>query len=163
MRMRTWRSGERQPCGRGSRSYRRRSTRCRRGRRAYRVAHETNRACGARGVMLGYRRSIHAGVLHSKEIGPFAAVAVRSTVALPVIWLAYYVAMNVVKSPMEVQGWQRLDGDLVQARDRLGACSRRGDDLLLRRFEHGRGVTDQASRVRPRPSDRGGPWLAHAG
>ncbi|MFB3429573.1 MAG: EamA family transporter [Phycisphaerales bacterium] len=57
------------------------------------------------GLCWGIGEVFTRSVLHSKEIGPFAAVAVRSTVALPVIWLAYYVAMNVVKSPMEVQGW----------------------------------------------------------
>ncbi len=57
------------------------------------------------GLCWGIGEVFTRSVLHSKEIGPFAAVAVRSTVALPVIWLAYYIAMNVVKSPMEVQGW----------------------------------------------------------
>lgn len=57
------------------------------------------------GLCWGIGEVFTRSVLHSKEIGPFAAVAVRSTVALPVIWLAYYIAMNVVKSPMEVHGW----------------------------------------------------------
>ncbi len=57
------------------------------------------------GLCWGIGEVFTRSVLHSKEIGPFAAVAVRSTVALPVIWLAYYIAMSVVKSPMEVQGW----------------------------------------------------------
>jgi uncharacterized membrane protein len=57
------------------------------------------------GLCWGVGEVFTRSVLHSKEIGPFAAVAVRSTVALPIIWLAYFVAANVLRSPMEIEGW----------------------------------------------------------
>lgn len=57
------------------------------------------------GLCWGVGEVFTRSVLHSKEIGPFAAVAVRSTVAIPAIWAAYYIAAHVLKSPMEVEGW----------------------------------------------------------
>ena len=57
------------------------------------------------GLCLGIGEVFTRSVLHSKEIGPFAAVAVRSTVAIPAIWAAYYIAAHVIKSPMEIEGW----------------------------------------------------------
>lgn len=106
MRMRTWNSLESGSRAVGSRSYRRRSTRCRRGPTRGTVSPMKPIVLAVlAGLCWGIGEVFTRSVLHSKEIGPFAAVAVRSTVALPVIWLAYYIAMNVVKSPMEVQGW----------------------------------------------------------
>jgi len=57
------------------------------------------------GLCWGIGEVFTRSVLHSKEIGPFAAVAVRSTVAIPAIWAAYYIAAHVIKSPMEIEGW----------------------------------------------------------
>lgn len=57
------------------------------------------------GLCWGIGEVFTRSVLHSKEIGPFAAIAVRSTVAIPAIWIAYYIAAHVLKSPTEVQGW----------------------------------------------------------
>lgn len=57
------------------------------------------------GLCWGIGEVFTRSVLHSKEIGPFAAIAVRSTVAIPAIWAAYYIAAHVLRSPMEVDGW----------------------------------------------------------
>lgn len=57
------------------------------------------------GLCWGVGEVITRNVLHTREIGPFAAIAVRTTVALPLIWLAYAVAAHVLRSPMEVPGW----------------------------------------------------------
>lgn len=54
-------------------------------------------AVGA-GLCWGIGEVFTKSVLHTKQIGPITAIAVRSTVALPVIWAAYFVAHRVVKS-----------------------------------------------------------------
>lgn len=46
----------------------------------------------AAGLCWGVGEVATRAVLHSKEVGPFAAIAIRSTVALPLIWLAFLVA-----------------------------------------------------------------------
>jgi transporter family protein len=55
------------------------------------------------GLCWGIGELFTKSVLHTKQIGPITAITVRSTVALPVIWLAYAVAMYGVKS--EPAGW----------------------------------------------------------
>jgi len=57
------------------------------------------------GLCWGIGEVFTRSVLHSKEIGPFAAIAVRSTVAIPAIWAAYYIAAHVLRSPTEIEGW----------------------------------------------------------
>lgn len=57
------------------------------------------------GLCWGVGEIFTRSVLHSREIGPFAAIAVRSTIALPAIWLAYFVAAHLLRSPGEVPGW----------------------------------------------------------
>jgi len=59
----------------------------------------------AAGLCWGVGEVATRSVLHSKQVGPLAAIAVRSTVALPVIWLAYWVAVSVLRSPAEPAGW----------------------------------------------------------
>ncbi|MBL0922516.1 MAG: EamA family transporter [Phycisphaerales bacterium] len=54
-------------------------------------------AIGA-GLCWGIGEVFTKSVLHTGKVGPITAITVRSTVALPVIWLAYFVAMKVVKS-----------------------------------------------------------------
>lgn len=46
-------------------------------------------------------------VLHSGKIGPMTAIAVRSVVALPLIVLAYWVAMHVLHAKRENPTWYR--------------------------------------------------------
>lgn len=63
-------------------------------------------ALGA-GLCWGVGEVFTRSVLHTREVGPMAAIAVRSTVALPAIWLAYVVAAHVLALPSEVSGWAR--------------------------------------------------------
>lgn len=53
----------------------------------------------AAGLCWGVGEVATRAVLHSKEVGPFAAIAIRSTVALPLIWIAFLVARRI--SPAE--------------------------------------------------------------
>lgn len=50
------------------------------------------------GLCWGIGELFTKSVLHTKQIGPITAITVRSTVALPVIWAAYAVAMYGAKS-----------------------------------------------------------------
>jgi uncharacterized membrane protein len=59
-------------------------------------------AIGA-GLCWGIGEVFTKSVLHTGKVGPITAITVRSTVALPVIWLAYFVAMKVLKT--EPTGW----------------------------------------------------------
>ena len=65
-------------------------------------------ALGA-GACWGVGEVFTKSVLHSGKVGPITAITVRSTVALPVLWLAYYIAVKRLK--MEPTDWmQRADG-----------------------------------------------------
>ncbi len=57
------------------------------------------------GLCWGIGEVFTKSVLHAGKVGPITAITVRSTVALPVIWLAYFIAMKVVKS--EPTGWMQ--------------------------------------------------------
>jgi len=59
-------------------------------------------AIGA-GVCWGVGEVFTKSVLHTGKVGPITAIAVRSTVALPVLWLAYYIAMYRLK--IEPTNW----------------------------------------------------------
>jgi drug/metabolite transporter (DMT)-like permease len=59
----------------------------------------------AAGLCWGAGEVATRAVLHSKQVGPFGAIAVRSTVALPLILVAYVVAAHVLRSPAEPTGW----------------------------------------------------------
>lgn len=52
----------------------------------------------AAGLCWGVGEVFTKSVLHTKQIGPITAIAIRSTVALPVLWAAYFVAMHWAKS-----------------------------------------------------------------
>lgn len=54
-------------------------------------------AIGA-GLCWGIGEVFTKSVLHTGRVGPITAITVRSTVALPVIWMAYFLAMKVFKS-----------------------------------------------------------------
>jgi uncharacterized membrane protein len=59
-------------------------------------------AVGA-GVCWGIGEVATRSVLHTHKVGPITAITVRSTVALPVLWLAYLLAMHVFKA--EPRDW----------------------------------------------------------
>lgn len=60
----------------------------------------------AAGLCWGVGEVATRSALHSKEVGPFAAIAIRSSVALPLIWLAWVFARRL--SPAEQHGFAAL-------------------------------------------------------
>lgn len=60
------------------------------------------------GLCWGIGEVFTKSVLHTRSVGPITAIAVRSTVALPVLWAAYYVAVHVLRA--EPAGWTRAGG-----------------------------------------------------
>ena len=61
------------------------------------------------GLCWGVGETFTKSVLHTGRIGPFTAMAVRTTVALPVLWIAAWMAMYVANSP-EPRNWLKADG-----------------------------------------------------
>ncbi len=59
----------------------------------------------AAGLCWGIGEAATRSALHTKQLGPFAAIAIRSTVALPLIWLAYLAATRWFNSPAEPDNW----------------------------------------------------------
>ncbi len=59
------------------------------------------------GLFWGVGELFTKSVLHSKQIGPLTAVAVRSTVALPVLWIAYALATH--RFAAEPASWVSAD------------------------------------------------------
>lgn len=63
------------------------------------------------GLCWGVGEVFTKAVLHTKQVGPLAAIALRSTVALPVIWAVYLIvgrSMRVEQTPW----WQASGGTL---------------------------------------------------
>ncbi|MCI0631307.1 MAG: EamA family transporter [Phycisphaerales bacterium] len=60
------------------------------------------------GLCWGIGEVFTKSVLHSGKIGPLTAIAVRTTVALPVLWLGYWIAVPMMKS--EPVAWMKADG-----------------------------------------------------
>ncbi len=63
-------------------------------------------AIGA-GLCWGVGEVATRSVLHTGKIGPFAAVTIRSSIALPLIWAAWFVARRF--SQLEARGIADLD------------------------------------------------------
>lgn len=61
----------------------------------------------AAGLCWGIGELCTKSVLHSGKVGPITAIAVRSTVALPVLWIAYYIVVRAMKA--EPQDWLKAD------------------------------------------------------
>lgn len=59
------------------------------------------------GVCWGVGELFTKSVLHTGKIGPLTAIAVRSTIALPVLWLAYALAVHYAK--LEPRNWMKSD------------------------------------------------------
>ncbi|MCL4743107.1 MAG: EamA family transporter [Phycisphaerales bacterium] len=57
------------------------------------------------GVCWGVGELFTKSVLHTGRVGPITAIAVRSTVALPVLWAAWFVAVRVLRA--EPADWHR--------------------------------------------------------
>ena len=59
------------------------------------------------GLFWGVGEVFTKSVLHSGKIGPVTALAVRSTVALPVLWITWWI---VSRRGLEPTGWTQADG-----------------------------------------------------
>ncbi len=59
------------------------------------------------GLCWGVGELFTKSVLHTGKVGPITAITIRSTVALPVLWLAYFLAIYAFKSPRENAAWFR--------------------------------------------------------
>lgn len=59
------------------------------------------------GVCWGVGELFTKSVLHGKQVGPVTAIMVRSTVALPLLWLAYFFAYYGLRT--EPRAWWRAD------------------------------------------------------
>src|SRR5262245_53725316 len=57
------------------------------------------------GLCWGIGELCTKSVLHTHRVGPVTAIAVRSAVALPVIWAAWLVAVYVLKLKEEPTDW----------------------------------------------------------
>lgn len=57
----------------------------------------------AAGVCWGVGEVATRSVLHAGRVGPITAIAVRSTVAIPLLWAAYLIAVHGVRS--EPRDW----------------------------------------------------------
>jgi transporter family protein len=63
----------------------------------------------AAGLCWGIGELFTKSVLHTGKVGPLTAIAVRSTVALPVLWIAWAIATHAVRDP-EPRGWLSAGG-----------------------------------------------------
>jgi len=59
----------------------------------------------AAGLCWGIGELCTKQVLHTGKIGPITAITIRSTVALPALWIAYYLALHVFR--VEPREWFR--------------------------------------------------------
>jgi transporter family protein len=57
------------------------------------------------GLCWGVGEAFTKSVLHTGKIGPFTAMAVRTTVALPVIWITVLIAMRTMSRESEPANW----------------------------------------------------------
>jgi transporter family protein len=59
------------------------------------------------GLCWGVGELFTKSVLHTGKVGPLTAIAVRSTIALPVLWLAYAYAVHFAKA--EPRDWMKAE------------------------------------------------------
>lgn len=65
----------------------------------------------AAGLCWGIGEVCTKSVLHSGKVGPLTAIAVRSTIGLPVLWLVWVVAKDgIFGAAAEPKGWLSLSG-----------------------------------------------------
>ncbi|MHC5001707.1 MAG: EamA family transporter [Planctomycetota bacterium] len=72
----------------------------------------------AAGLCWGIGELFTKSVLHTGKVGPLTAIAVRSTVALPLLWAAYVIAVHVARR--EPTAWPQA-GAPVLAKLGLGS------------------------------------------
>lgn len=61
----------------------------------------------AAGLFWGVGEVFTKSVLHTKQIGPVTAIALRSTIALPILWLVYLIITRATN--LEAQNWTKAD------------------------------------------------------
>ncbi len=61
----------------------------------------------AAGLFWGVGEVFTKSVLHTKQIGPVTAIALRSTIALPILWLVYLIITRTTN--LETQNWTKAD------------------------------------------------------
>jgi len=59
------------------------------------------------GLCWGIGELFTRSVLQTRQIGPITAIAVRSTVALPILWIAYAITVHIAGA--EPRGWMKAD------------------------------------------------------
>ena len=59
------------------------------------------------GLCWGVGELFTKSALHTKQIGPLTAIALRSSIALPVLWLAYFVGVHWLK--LEPRNWMKAE------------------------------------------------------
>ncbi|MBL8746743.1 MAG: DMT family transporter [Phycisphaerae bacterium] len=101
-------------------------------------------ACAA-GLCWGIGELFTKSVLHTKQIGPITAIAVRSTVALPVLWIAYFVAMHAARS--EPPNWWRAADNTTLAKLILGSGLIAGAAAMI--FFYAALSLGEVSRIKP--------------
>lgn len=73
----------------------------------------------AAGLCWGVGELFTRSALHTRQVGPLAAIALRSTIALPLLWLAYFVAARYLH--VERSGWLRTAESSTLAKLALGS------------------------------------------
>jgi uncharacterized membrane protein len=74
------------------------------------------------GLLWGVGEVTTKAVLHSGQVGPLTAVAVRTLVALPLVWAAYFVGVGMLKT--EPTNWLSADkGVLTKLILGAGVCA----------------------------------------
>src|SRR5262245_15922118 len=63
------------------------------------------------GLCWGVGEMFTKSVLHSKQVGPLTAIAVRTTIELPILWIAYALATSWWKS--EPRNWMQADSSVI--------------------------------------------------
>jgi drug/metabolite transporter (DMT)-like permease len=99
------------------------------------------------GLCWGVGEVCTRSVLHAREIGPFALAAVRTAVALPLLWIAYYIAAKVVHSPGEVAGWHASASGGAWAKILLGSGVVAGAAAII--FFYAALSLGEISRIKP--------------
>jgi drug/metabolite transporter (DMT)-like permease len=98
------------------------------------------------GLCWGIGELCTKAVLHTGQVGPITAIAVRATVALPAIWIAYVVARHVLKVPGEQPSWTQAEtGTLLKLILGSGLCA--GAAAMI--FFYAALSLDDISRVKP--------------
>ena len=101
-------------------------------------------AIGA-GLCWGIGELFTKSVLHTKQVGPITAIMVRSTVALPALWIAYLVATRVIGS--ERGDWWRTIETPVLLKLVLGSGLVAGAAAMI--FFYSALSVGEISRVKP--------------